>query len=110
MRIVCIISGMSTTAYAYLRVSGLGQVDGDGFTRQQEAIVRHAAASGITIVKTFRDEGVSGTKELTDRPALLDLLVAVEDGDVRMVMIERLDRLARDLMTQENILGDLRKK
>jgi len=110
MRIVCNIQPMDLTAYAYLRVSGLGQVDGDGFTRQQEAITRHAAANAITVVKTFRDEGVSGTRELADRPALLDLLLAVEEGDVRIVMIERLDRLARDLMTQENILCDLRKK
>ena len=101
---------MNTTAYAYLRVSGLGQVDGDGFARQLEAIERHAASQGIEMVKVFREEGVSGTKDLADRPALLDLLMAVEEGEVRVVMIERLDRLARDLMTQENILGDLRKK
>jgi DNA invertase Pin-like site-specific DNA recombinase len=58
----------------------------------------------------FRDEGVSGTKELENRPALLELLSALETTDVRIVMVEKLDRLARDLMVQETIIGDLRKR
>ncbi len=96
--------------FAYLRVSGMGQVDGDGFTRQHEAIARYASSHGITIEQTFREEGVSGTKELENRPALQELLLAIESGDVRMVLIEALNRLARDLMVQETILGDLRKR
>jgi DNA invertase Pin-like site-specific DNA recombinase len=96
-------------AYGYLRVSGMGQVDGDGFTRQSEAINRYASANGIAIEQTFREEGVSGTKELENRPALQELLLAIESGEVRIVLIEALNRLARDLMVQETILGDLRK-
>jgi DNA invertase Pin-like site-specific DNA recombinase len=98
------------SAYAYLRVSGMGQVDGDGFTRQSEAINRYSAAAGITVQHTFREEGVSGTKELEHRPALQELLLAIESGDVRIVIIEALNRLARDLMVQETILGDFRKR
>jgi DNA invertase Pin-like site-specific DNA recombinase len=88
----------------------MGQVDGDGFTRQSEAIARYAASNGFTIQQTFREEGVSGTKELDNRPALQELLLAIEAGDVRIVLIEALNRLARDLMVQETILGDLRKR
>lgn len=106
MRIVPLM----TNAYAYLRVSGMGQVDGDGFTRQIEAINRYAANAGIAIQQTFREEGVSGTKELEHRPALQELLMAIEAGDVRLVIIEALNRLARDLMIQETILGDFRKR
>jgi DNA invertase Pin-like site-specific DNA recombinase len=99
-----------TKAFAYLRVSGKGQVDGDGFTRQLEAIKGYASTHGIDIVKVFREEGVSGTKELENRPALQELVSALKDGDVAMVMVEKLDRLARDLMIQETIIGDLRKR
>jgi DNA invertase Pin-like site-specific DNA recombinase len=99
-----------TKAFAYLRVSGKGQVDGDGFARQQEAIKTYAAAHAIRIVRTFREEGVSGTKDLANRPALQSLLLALYSNGVRTVVIERLDRLARDLMVQETIIGDLRKK
>lgn len=88
----------------------MGQIDGDGFIRQSEAIERYAASSGMIILETFREEGVSGTKDLENRPALQNLLLAIDNGEVRMVLIERLDRLARDLMVQETILGDLRKR
>jgi DNA invertase Pin-like site-specific DNA recombinase len=88
----------------------MGQVDGDGFTRQSEAIERYAKANGLEVVQTFREEGVSGTKDLENRPALQELLLAIDSGEVSVVLIERLDRLARDLMVQETILGDLRKR
>ena len=88
----------------------MGQVDGDGFTRQSEAVAHYAAGAGITVRQTFRDEGVSGAKDLENRPALQNLLLAMDTGEVRVVIIERLDRLARDLMVQETILGDLRKR
>ncbi len=98
------------SAYAYLRVSGKGQVDGDGFTRQLEAIRAFAKVNDIRIVKVFREEGVSGAKEMDDRPALAEMLIAMLGNGVKLVLVERLDRLARDLMIQENLLRDLRKR
>jgi DNA invertase Pin-like site-specific DNA recombinase len=98
-----------TNAYAYLRVSGKGQIEGDGFTRQMTAIRRHAKDNNIRIAKVFREEGVSGTRDLENRPALASLLEELNRDGVRLVLIERLDRLARDLMVQETIIADLRK-
>lgn len=97
-------------AYAYLRVSGLGQVDGDGFPRQLAAIKKYASANGLKIIKTFREEGVSGKTELDGRIALKAMLEALASNGAKTVIIERLDRLARDLMVQENIIADLRKR
>jgi len=97
-----------TKAFAYLRVSGKGQVEGDGFTRQIEAIKRYAAVHDIKIVRIFREEGVSGAKDLANRPAFIEMITALHSNGVRLVLIERLDRLARDLMIQESILHDLR--
>ncbi len=96
-------------AFAYLRVSGKGQVDGDGFTRQLTAIKKYAAEHDIKIVQVFREMGVSGTKDLANRPAFIEMMTALHGNGVKLVLIERLDRLARDLMVQETILGDLRK-
>jgi DNA invertase Pin-like site-specific DNA recombinase len=96
--------------FVYLRVSGQGQVGGDGFTRQLEACRKYAAAHGLKIVRIFREEGVSGTKDLENRPALQELLIALHSNGTRTVVIERLDRLARDLMVQETIIGDFRKQ
>jgi DNA invertase Pin-like site-specific DNA recombinase len=95
-------------AFAYLRVSDRGQIDGDGFPRQEQAIRQYAAAHGIEIVKVFQEQGVSGTKDLDNRDALQEMLLEIEQGDVALVLIERLDRLARDLMIQETIIRDFR--
>lgn len=102
---------MSTQkAFAYLRVSGRGQIEGDGFPRQRTAIKTYAGPHGIRIAKWFEEQGVSGTKDLENRPALQELMVALHSNGVRLVLIEKLDRLARDLMVQETIIGNLRKQ
>jgi len=92
-------------AYAYLRVSSKSQLEGDGLGRQRDTISAYAAAHNIQIVKWFEEEGVSGTKNVADRPALQALMLALHSNGVRTVLIEKLDRLARDLMIQETILA-----
>jgi DNA invertase Pin-like site-specific DNA recombinase len=94
-----------TKAVGYLRVSGKGQVDGDGFERQRVAIAKFAKAAKYELVDEFRDEGVSGTKELADRPGLAALLDRIESNGVKVVIVERADRLARDLMVSEVIIS-----
>ncbi|HEX7408135.1 MAG TPA: recombinase family protein [Candidatus Binatia bacterium] len=56
----------------------------------------------------YRDEGVSGTKDLNDREGLSDLLARIRSNGVRVVLIERADRLARDLIVGELILNQFR--
>lgn len=94
---------------AYLRVSGMGQVKGDGFPRQRDAVQRRAKAERIRLVGEYRDEGVKGASELENRPGLAALLDHIESNGVRIVLIERSDRLARDLMVGEVILDQFRK-
>ena len=96
-------------AFAYLRVSGKGQVEGDGFTRQLSAIKTYAGSNDLTIVRVFREEGVSGTVENMNRPAWQELMATLHSNGVRTIVIEKLDRLARDLMVQETAIADLKK-
>lgn len=96
-------------AVSYLRVSGKGQVEGDGFPRQRSAVAAFAKARGLELVGEYRDEGVSGTTDGFDRPGLADLFVRIRSNGVRIVIVERADRLARDLMVGEVILGEFRK-
>jgi len=95
-------------AYAYLRVSGAGQVEKDGFVRQEQAIRSYAKAHGLRVVEVFK-ESISGTME--ERPTLARLMVSLEQNGqgVKTVLIEKLDRLARDLMVQEAIVRDFRR-
>jgi len=96
-------------AVSYLRVSGKGQVGGDGFPRQRRAVASFAKRTGLDVIDEFTDAGVSGTRELADRPGLAKLLDRLESNGIRIVVIERADRLARDLMIGEVILGEFRK-
>ena len=95
-------------AVAYLRVSGAGQVQGDGFARQRAAIERFAGVARLELVEEFRDEGISGTRELQNRPGLARVLDRVESNGVKVVIVERADRLARDLLVSEVILAQFR--
>jgi DNA invertase Pin-like site-specific DNA recombinase len=99
-----------TTAFAYLRVSGRGQIKGDGFPRQRAAIRRYAAEHGLRIARVFEERGVAGAKESMDRPAWAEMMTALHGDGVRTVVIEKLDRLARDLMVQETAIADLQKQ
>ena len=96
-------------AVSYVRVSGKGQVDGDGPARQRLAISRYAKSAGLKPLEEFSDLGVSGTTELANRPGLAALLDRLESNGVRTVIVERADRLARDLMVQEVIVGQFSK-
>jgi DNA invertase Pin-like site-specific DNA recombinase len=99
----------SVAAVSYLRVSGLGQVRGDGFERQRTSIAHLAKANGYRLVDEFRDDGISGVTELANRPGLAALLDRVESNHVRCVLVENASRLARDLMVQEVVLAQFRK-
>ena len=98
-----------TKSFAYLRVSGKSQIDGDGFARQEAAIRAYAKAHGIKIVNVFKELGVSGTKDISNRPAFIAMMEALHGDGVKLVLVESLGRLARDLMVQESILHDLKR-
>jgi DNA invertase Pin-like site-specific DNA recombinase len=100
------------TVAGYVRVSGASQVDGDGPGRQREAIQRFADANGMGFARFFEEYAVSGTLAGMDRPALSQLLEDHDSGVcvVCAVIVERMDRLARDLMVQEFIIKELKKR
>jgi DNA invertase Pin-like site-specific DNA recombinase len=95
-------------AFGYLRVSGKGQIDGDGFPRQRAAIERYAESNGYRIVQWFEEKGLCGATEWDTRPAWLEMIQGLNGN--RTIFIEKLDRLARDLMVQEHIIADLKQR
>lgn len=99
-----------TKAFAYLRVSGRGQVEGDGFTRQLTAIKKYAGTNDIKIVRVYREEGVSGATDWEHRPAFSEMMGLLLSNGIRTVLVERLDRVARDLMVQESVIADFQRK
>lgn len=95
-----------STDYAYIRVSGQSQVDGDGPERQL-AKIQNAIESFVPQDRVFFEEGVSGAKELANRKALSELMAVVEEGD--RVWLERADRLARDTIVSEMLIREFQK-
>lgn len=96
-------------AYSYLRVSGRTQVDGDGPERQDKKIREFCARHGLDrAASAVFDEGVSGTIDGMDRPALGELIARMQPGDA--IVVERMDRLARDLLVQEMLLAECSKR
>jgi DNA invertase Pin-like site-specific DNA recombinase len=78
-------------------------------SRAKESIRKWASANGVRIVRWFVDS-FTGAKDLENRPALQELIRALHSNGTRLVIIERLDRLARDLMIQESIIADFKRK
>jgi DNA invertase Pin-like site-specific DNA recombinase len=90
----------------YLRVSGKGQIDGDGQDRQQDSILAFCAKNNLPSPLFFFEAGVSGTVEALDRPQFAAMLEAKPD----CIIVERMDRLARDLMVSEFLLRECRQR
>lgn len=94
-----------------MRVSSQGQQDGHGIERQSEAIKNFCKAHKLGLRYEYR-ETITGTSELVDRTVLSDMLAFVETpfSGVKAVVVERIDRLARDLMVCELIIAEFRKR
>ncbi len=89
--------------YAYLRVSGRGQIVGTGFDRQLQSIQAYCAKAGFEVDRVFSEQ-VSGTKGETDRPEFKVMIAEILRDGIDTVIVESLDRLARAYRIQEQLL------
>jgi DNA invertase Pin-like site-specific DNA recombinase len=97
--------------FGYTRVSGKGQVDGDGPERQLDAIGNFCMTYGLPApLKVFSELAVSGTVEAMDRPQFAAMVEAIADAGGGCIVVERMDRLARDLRISEFLLAECRKR
>lgn len=95
-------------AIGYIRVSTVEQRSGYGLEVQEKAIRDFAKASGIRLADVVGDEAISGTKGEELRPGLAEALVRLKLGEADLLIVPRIDRLARDLILQETVIRDLR--
>jgi len=105
--------GAPLNVFIYTRVSGKSQVEGDGFERQEAAAEAFCKQHGMIALRLFREEGVSGTVEGFDRPVFRDMIQEIDNrSDVESIaiVVERMDRLARDLMVSEVLLAECRRR
>jgi DNA invertase Pin-like site-specific DNA recombinase len=79
-------------------------MNGHGFDRQAETINTYAAEHGYAVEQTFRD-AFTGTE--ADRPEFNKMVAAILADGVHTILVESLDRLARDVMVQSLLLSKL---
>lgn len=99
-------------AFGYTRVSTPGQAEhGHSLEEQRERIAEWCDQQGIELLGIYEEGGVSGSNGIETREALPELFGDLDETEgVDAVVIVKLDRLARDLMVQETIIGDLRRR
>lgn len=94
----------------YIRVSTDRQAErGFGLDVQERAVKAWVRRHGHRLVEIHRDEGVSGSNGLDRRVGLADALQSLRDRKAQGLVVPRLDRLARDLVLQETLLGEVRR-
>jgi DNA invertase Pin-like site-specific DNA recombinase len=90
-------------AYAYLRVSGKNQLQGHGFDRQLETITAFCDGAGYEVDGVYKEQ-VSGTKDETERTEFSAMINSILKNGVRTIIVESMDRLAREYRIQEQLL------
>ena len=102
--------------YAYYRVSTETQAEkGGGLETQKQNIEKYCEAHGIKLDGEYTDAGISGAVKDTDdddaiskRPALIDMLATVEEGDT--VIVQNTSRLWRSDTAKVIIRRELLKR
>ena len=84
-----------TKAVAYERVSYSGQVDGYSLETQRQAREEYAAKHGIEVVATFAGQESAFSPGRTGFERMVRFLE--ENGDVRTVLVYKIDRSSRNL-------------
>jgi DNA invertase Pin-like site-specific DNA recombinase len=99
-------------AVIYLRVSTKEQAakdeTGEGYSipTQREACLRYIAERGWNLAGEFTDAGESA--RTADRPMLKELLRRVAEGGIGVVVVHKIDRLARSMEDHVAIRAALR--
>lgn len=87
--------------FAYLRISTAAQNDGDGFPRQEAACRAFAEAKGWKVLRVFKEQQ-TGSDDFTDRVQMAEAIeLCGSVTGVEAIIVERVDRIARDLIVSE---------
>ncbi len=97
------LGGQPLEVFAYLRVSGKGQLDQSGFDRQLASVNTFCSKQGYKVQQVFKEQ-VSGTAGEEDRQEFTMMVSAILKNGVNTIVVESLDRLAREYRIQEQLV------
>lgn len=99
-----------TRVAAYLRVSTDMQArSGLGLADQRAKVLAMATVKGWPEPVIYMDEGISGTKESRQRPALARMMDAAARGEIDAIIINSIDRLARKARLMLELSDELKR-
>jgi site-specific DNA recombinase len=102
-------SDTARTIAAYIRVSTEDQAEsGLGMDSQRTRCKAMAQVKGWPEPTFYVDDGISGTKPVSKRPGLKQLVEDIMDDKIQAVIVLSLDRLGRTARIIINLVEDLR--
>lgn len=102
----------------YTRVSTQKQVqEGEGLEIQRDRIIEFCDRNGYDLIwdhdcddyKIFSDEGISGSKESVDRPAIMEMIAYCKTHSIDYVIADKVDRLSRNVYQLMDMEDQLKK-
>ena len=94
-------------AVCYVRVSTMEQAtQGVSLEAQEEKLRAYCQMTGLEIVKIIKEEGISATKPLKDRPGGKELIEIINKKQANHVVTLKLDRLFRNAEDALHVTND----
>ena len=100
-------TALPTSAAVYCRVSSEAQQERQTIETQVEFAQKYCDLNNIEITEIYKDDGITGTLPLGDRPAGSQLLQDARDGKFKLLLIFKLDRLGRSTRVILDAVHDL---
>src|SRR5215211_6159107 len=91
-------SGATERVALLIRVSSVEQREKETIEIQDEFLEQYCGLYELEVADIYKDDGVSGTIPLHERPEGRRLLEDAKDGKFDVVLVYRLDRLGRSLL------------
>lgn len=89
----------------YIRVSSELQVDNYSLGHQRRSIEQHCSYHGHDLLCIYADEGRSAyADDLKKRPAFCEAIEAVTSGEADAIVVDKLDRLARNARVFHDVM------
>ena len=92
---------MPIQVVGYIRESTQKQInETEGLQIQKDRIIAYCKSKNFKLAAMFSDEGVSGAKEINERPALQEMLEYCKNHPIQHVIVDKADRLSRKFENQ----------
>ena len=94
----------------YERLSHDDELQGESnsISNQKHLLMEYAVSHELPGPRHFADDGISGTR--FDRPAFLEMMEEIEDGNIGTVLVKDMSRLGRDYLKVGQIVEMFRQK